>query len=89
MKTDFKKSFARDLRKRTNDGDFRAQVKKAIENVEKAETASQITSMRKLQGESGYYRIRIGDYRIGIKIQNDFVTFIRVLHRKDIYRYFP
>lgn len=89
MKTDFRKSFARDLRRRKNDSDFLDRVKEAIENVELSETTSMITNLKKLKGESSYYRIRFGDYRIGIKIEDDLVIFIRALHRKDIYRYFP
>ena len=89
MKTDFRKSFAKDLRRRKNDSDFLNGVKEAIEDVERAETTSKINNLKKLQGESGYYRIRFGNYRIGIKIENDLVIFIRALHRKDIYRYFP
>jgi len=89
MKTDFRKSFARDLRRQKNDSDFLDCVKEAIEDVELAETTSKITNLKKLKGESGYYRIRFGNYRIGIKIEDDLVIFIRALHRKDIYRYFP
>jgi mRNA interferase RelE/StbE len=54
-----------------------------------AETTSRITNLKKLKGKSGYYRIRFGNYRIGIRIEDDLVIFIRALHRKDIYRYFP
>ena len=35
------------------------------------------------------YRIRLGDYRIGIEIQKDTIIFTRFLHRKDIYKFFP
>jgi hypothetical protein len=38
MKMDFRKSFARDLRRRKNDSDFLDRVKEAIENVELSET---------------------------------------------------
>ena len=89
MKTDFRKSFARDLRKRKNDSDFLDRVKETIEDVELSKTTSMITNLKKLKGESSYYRVRFGDYRIGIKIEDDLVIFIRALHRKDIYRYFP
>jgi len=89
MKTDFRKSFARDLWKLKNDSDFLDRVTEAIEDVELSETTSMITNHKKLKGESGYYRIRFGDYRIGIKIEDDLVIFIRALYRKDIYRYFP
>ncbi len=40
-------------------------------------------------GKKNFYRIRIGDYRIGLKVENEDVIFIRVLHRKDVYRHFP
>ena len=88
MKTNFRKSFAKDLRKRKNDSEFLDCVKEAIENVELSEIISMITNLKKLRGESDYYRIRLGDYRIGSKIEDDLVVFIRALHRKDIYRYF-
>jgi mRNA-degrading endonuclease RelE of RelBE toxin-antitoxin system len=31
----------------------------------------------------------LGDYRLGLVIEDDIVTLVRILHRKDIYRYFP
>ncbi|HBY75652.1 MAG TPA: plasmid stabilization protein, partial [Cyanobacteria bacterium UBA11148] len=47
------------------------------------------TNLKKLKTEGDYYRIRVGDYRIGIVINEDVVVFVRVLHRKEAYRYFP
>jgi len=40
MRTDFRKSFARDLQRRKNDSDFLDCVKEAIEDVELAETTA-------------------------------------------------
>jgi mRNA-degrading endonuclease RelE of RelBE toxin-antitoxin system len=48
----------------------------------------EITNIKKLQGYDDIYRIRIGDYRIGIVFDGETLIFQRVLHRKDIYRYF-
>ncbi|MFM6062867.1 MAG: type II toxin-antitoxin system RelE family toxin, partial [Microcystis panniformis] len=31
----------------------------------------------------------IGDYRIGFFVEEDTITFARVLHRREFYRYFP
>ena len=42
-----------------------------------------------MQGYSNRYRIRVGDYRIGIEISDNTVEVIRTLHRKEFYRYFP
>ncbi len=46
---------------------------------------------QKLTGYQFYYKIRVGDYRIGLYINTDEqrVEFQRVLHRRDIYRRFP
>jgi len=46
-------------------------------------------ALKKLKAEGSYYRIRIGNCRIGIIISDDTVIFIRVLNRREIYRYFP
>ena len=32
---------------------------------------------------------KFGNYRIGIEVHNDIVEIMRVLHRKEFYRYFP
>ena len=89
MRVLFTKSFAKDLRKHKKNRRILNQVQKIIENAEQAEVISELTNLKQLKAEGRYYRIRIGDYRIGITIENDEVTFVRVLHRKEIYRFFP
>jgi len=88
VRVDFKKSFRRDLKK-VKDKIVLQHVKEAIEQVEEAPNLNMITTLKQLKGEGEYFRIRIGDYRIGLKLENDMFIFIRFLHRKDIYRYFP
>jgi mRNA interferase RelE/StbE len=58
-------------------------------NVKEANNLKEIGNLEKLKGFNNEYRIKIGDYRIGLIIENKKVTFIRFLHRKDIYKYFP
>ncbi len=89
MRTEFRKSFSRDLKRQKRNHPFLNNVKKIIEEVEKAKSINDITNLKNLKGSSEFYRIRFGDYRIGVKIKGDRVIFIRALHRKDIYRYFP
>ena len=67
----------------------RDEVAKAIKNVENADNKSEIKGLKKLSGYKNVFRIRIGDYRIGIFIMRDTVEFARVVHRKDIYKIFP
>lgn len=45
--------------------------------------------MKKLAGQTGAYRLRIGDYRLGFYWEGEKLTLARVLHRKEIYRFFP
>ena len=89
MKIEFRKSFARDLKRRKNDLPFLDSVKEIIEEVEKAESVTDVKDLKKLKGASKFYRIRFGNFRIGVKIEGDIVIFIRALPRRDIYRYFP
>ena len=46
---------------------------------------------QKLSGSSHYYKIRIGDYRVGLRIDTEvqLIEFERILHRREIYRKFP
>ena len=50
---------------------------------------TEIRNLKKIKGHKDAYRIKLGDYRIGIFIKEDTITFSRVLHRKEVYRYFP
>jgi len=88
MNVEFRKSFEKDLLKILK-ADLLPRVQEVIERVEQAEQLSEISNLKKLKGETDYYRIRVGDYRIGIKFNDSVVYFIRILHRKEIYRYFP
>ena len=38
---------------------------------------------------TNYYRIRVGDWRIGIEVDDPFVVVITILTRGDIYKKFP
>ncbi|MDD3740267.1 MAG: type II toxin-antitoxin system RelE/ParE family toxin [Bacteroidales bacterium] len=88
MKTEFLSRFYKDLDKLPSQS-VKNDVFNAIINVEKSLKISQISNIKKLTGYSFSYRIRIGNYRIGVFIENDIVQFARVLHRKDIYKAFP
>lgn len=88
MKVLFEKSFGRDLKK-IKDKRLLKQVQETIEQVETAVSLNDVFNVKKMQGFDTYYRIRVGEYRIGIEISEETVIFVCVLNRKDIYRYFP
>jgi len=50
---------------------------------------SEIGKVEKMTGYKNYFKIRFGDYRVGIKKENDIVIVEIVKHRKEIYKYFP
>ena len=88
MTTAFRKSFGRDL-KRINDQRLLDRVRKVIEEVEAADDLQEVGNLKKMTGSSNLYRIRVGDYRIGIAVAEDTVEFVRCLPRRDLYRFFP
>ncbi len=88
MKTLFKASFAKDLRS-IKTKDILSRIKEVIEQVENAQSQQEITNIKKLTGGRNYYRIRVGEYRIGLIIESDEISFVRCLDRKEIYWYFP
>ncbi len=47
--------------------------------------------LEKMKGYDDKYKIRVGDYRIGVTVERETRTLIceRIAHRKDIYRVFP
>ena len=83
MKVEFRKSFLKDLRS-VSDKNLLSKVQSAIENAEQSETLQTISKLKKLKGSKDYFRIRLGDYRIGLKFENDSVIFVSLLHRREI-----
>ena len=65
MRTAFRKSFVRDVRK-LKERRVGEQVRSVIEAVESAATLSDVPNLKKMSGAAGYYRVRVGDYRIGL-----------------------
>jgi mRNA interferase RelE/StbE len=84
----FKASFAKDLRA-LKDKTLLEQIKELIVNIESAQSLAEVSNVKKLHGGGGFYRVRIGDYRVGLATEEEVVVFVRVLHRREVYRYFP
>jgi mRNA interferase RelE/StbE len=88
VKVEFHKSFVRDLR-RVRDGNLLARVKAVLVELENTDILDSISSVKVMKGHPDYFRIRIGDYRLGFKRIDGGVRIIRFLSRGDIYRKFP
>ncbi len=84
----FESKFAKDLR-RIQDKKLLSKLKEIINGCKRSESLTQLENLKKLQGYDHFYRIRVGDYRIGIEVTGKEMIFTRFLHRKEIYRFFP
>ncbi len=84
----YKKSFLKDI-KLIRDVKTKKQISNLIAEFKKAESITEIKNVKKLKGSSNYYRIRIGSYRLGFKLDVNEVILYRFLPRKEIYRKFP
>jgi mRNA interferase RelE/StbE len=88
MKIRIDKSFESDTKK-LRDEKLLAKIADLIEQVQAAKDISEIKNLKKLKGFNSYFRIRLGNYRVGISIEEGTVDFVRFLARKDIYKFFP
>jgi len=86
---EFDKSFFKSLDK-IKDADVKGRIERTILDFDKASKITDIKHIKKLVGFKQYYRLRMGDYRIGIELKTPtIVRFIIIAHRKDIYKIFP
>jgi mRNA interferase RelE/StbE len=88
MKTEFLRQFYKDLDKISGQGTL-DDIRSSVINVEETLVVRDIRNLKKLKGYKNAFRIKIGDFSIGVFLENDTVEFARVVHRKDIYRVFP
>ena len=88
MKVEFRESFLKDIQK-VKAKSILPRVREAIAAVESSATIQSVPGIRRLKGGGRYFRIRIGDYRIGIVQEGKVLVFVRLMNRKEIYRYFP
>jgi mRNA interferase RelE/StbE len=89
MNIEFDKSFEKSLEKTRNKSLLR-KIEMISIDFEKAETLADLSNIKKLSGYKFYYRVKIGDYRLGFeKISENTLRFIIVENRKDIYKSFP
>lgn len=63
----------------------------AFETMPKTANPYAVPGVEKLEGYREYYKVRFGDYRVGLRLDKKVkvIEFCRVLHRRDLYRYFP
>ncbi len=88
MKVEYRKRFLKELSK------IPSPIRKEIEtfifvDYSSLKTILDTPKIERMKGYPDYFKVRLGSYRVGLKFEDDKLIFERVLHRKDIYRYFP
>ncbi|GET35363.1 type II toxin-antitoxin system RelE family toxin [Microseira wollei] len=89
MEVQYRQAFLKDLKQLKSSTSFQRIYEFAFTTLEAINTLEEIPDIKAMRGYAGRYRIRIGDYRIGIEVNGDVIEVMRVLHRREFYRYFP
>ena len=88
MKIEYRKKFLKELSKIPQGK--RSKIESFVfKELPKANSVFVLGNIEQMKGYPSCYKIRFGQYRIGLKMEDDIVILERALHRKDIYRYFP
>jgi len=87
LKIEYPKKFLKELAKIPFK--FRLPIEEFVfEELPSLDSITQSKRIEQMKGYPGYYKIRFGNYRIGLKVENNKVVLKKVLHRKEIYKYF-
>lgn len=89
MELIYSKTFLKDLAK-VVPVKRRSQIEKFVfEDLPILSSIESYGKIEKMKGHKNYYKIRFGEYRIGLFISDSVVELKRVLNRKEIYKFFP
>ena len=81
-------SFEKDFLK-IKDEKIKTKVVLKMEEISTTLSLRNILWVSTIKWFNWYFRIKIWNYRIWIKKDNNILVFIRIKHRKDIYKVFP
>ncbi|MCX6206561.1 MAG: type II toxin-antitoxin system RelE/ParE family toxin [Bacteroidetes bacterium] len=89
MELHFTKTFLKDLAK-VQPVKRRKQIEEFVFEIMPLSLSLESLGLaEKMTGYENFYKIRFGDYRIGLNKTSTHIELIRVLHRKEIYKVFP
>lgn len=89
MKVEYRKLFLKDLKKLKNQPVYQQIYGLVFTVLPNVQSLQEIPNVKALVGTTNQYRIRVGNYRIGVELNNEKLEVVRVLHRREFYRYFP
>ena len=88
MNVIYLESLVKDLKK-IKDKKLLKNLSTIFMKLENVDDLLKISSVKKISGHPDAYRIRIGDYRLGIYYNENETSIARFVKRNDIYKVFP
>lgn len=88
MEIRFHSQFNHDLRRLRN-ASLAARLEQVIGELKAAPTIRDVRGVSRMTSPGDHYRIRIGEYRLGITMDGERAILRRFLPRGEIYRHFP
>ena len=89
MRIRYKPGFRRDIR-RIRDADTIRRINSVIADLCDANSIGEVSNIRRIRAARGsHYRVRIGDYRLGVTLDGDVAILAAIGHRREVYRRFP
>jgi mRNA-degrading endonuclease RelE of RelBE toxin-antitoxin system len=89
VEVQYRQSFLRDLKKLKRQPVYDRILELAFTTLPEVGRLSDVGGVEAMRGHPNRYRVRIGSYRVGIEVHGNRVEVMRVLHRREFYRYFP
>ena len=88
MNIEYLKLFSKDLSKIKNE-QLKQNLFELILELKRIEKFNEIPNLKKLTGHPEAYRIRMGNYRLGLFYDGNTIQLARFVKREDIYKLFP
>lgn len=85
----YRKAFLKDLKKLKGQPIYDQVFELAFTTLPTVTDLREVSNVKAMTGYPYRYRVRLGDYRVGIEVRGNNIEMIRVLHRREFYRYFP
>ena len=88
-KVEYTKRFLKDLASKPQV--IQSRIESIVFNELESNNPFELRYLSKMKGYKDKYKIRVGDYRVGLTIDKKGQTIIcqRVAHRREIYNIFP
>lgn len=88
MKVEYRKKFLKELSQLPLNPRLDVEVF-IFEILPEASTLTAIGKVEKMKGYKNFFKVRFGNYRLGLQLVDDIVIVEIIAHRKEIYKLFP